>query len=167
MQALSKDDSILLMIRLMLLIEGKLGAELAKPRPGPVPKLSNLDILTILIFDGLVEQHQSLRGVYDYIKREYSGCFQLPNYANFARRSLTLTPLIDRLLKGLLTASELVFADSTPLAVCHPIRANHYRTLDRRSVGFGKNSAAAGSSSAGARSSRATAFWLRGGGNEV
>ena len=139
MQALSKDDSILLMIRLMLLIEGKLGAELAKPRPGPTGKLSDLEALTIMSFDGLVERHQSLRGVYDYIAREYSDCFVVPTYRNFVRQALRLTPLIARLLKSLLAEEEVVFADSTPLAVCHPIRANHYKTLDRRSVGFGKN----------------------------
>ena len=139
MQALSKDDSILLMIRLMLLIEDKLGRELAELRPGPTGKLSDLDILTIPAFDGLVERHGSLRGVYDYIAREYGDCFRLPAYQNFARRSRLLAPKISRLLKSLITKTETVFADSTPLSVCHPIRANHYRTLDRRSVGFGKN----------------------------
>ena len=62
MQALSKDDSILLIIWLMLLIEQKLGAALTEARPGPAAKLSDLEVLTILVFDGLVEQHQSLAG---------------------------------------------------------------------------------------------------------
>ena len=116
---------------MMLFIERRLGSDLGKTRPGPAAKLSDLDVLTILVFDGLVEQHQSLRGIYDYISREYSDCFRLPTYQNFARRS--------QLLMSLLTGEGVVFADSTPLAVCHPIRANHCRTLDRRSVGFGKN----------------------------
>ncbi len=76
----AKDNSIFLMIELMLLIEQKLGAALAKPRPGPISKLSDLELLTILAFDGLVEQHQSLRGIYNYIAREYSDCFRLPTY---------------------------------------------------------------------------------------
>ena len=124
---------------MMLFIERRLGSDLGKTRPGPAAKLSDLDILTILVFDGLVEQHQSLRGIYDYISREYSDCFRLPTYQNFARRSQLLLPKINRLLMSLLTGEGVVFADSTPLAVCHPIRANHCRTLDRRSVGFGKN----------------------------
>ncbi len=135
----AKDNSIFLMIELMLLIEQKLGAALAKPRPGPISKLSDLELLTILAFDGLVEQHQSLRGIYNYIAREYSDCFRLPTYQNFARRSLLLAPKISRLLKSLITKTETVFADSTSLAVCHPIRANHYRTLTKRTVGFSKN----------------------------
>ena len=55
-----------LTIRLMVLIEGKLGAELAKPRPGPTGKLSDLEAPTIMSFGGLVEQHQSLRVLLGY-----------------------------------------------------------------------------------------------------
>ena len=86
----AKDNSILLMIQLMLLIEQKLGAALAEPRPGPAGKLSDLEALTILAFDGLVERHQSLRGTYNYISRDYSDCFRLPAYANFSRQALRL-----------------------------------------------------------------------------
>ena len=122
-----------------LQIEQKLGAALTEARSGPATKLSDLEVLTIPVFDGLIEQHQSLRGIYAYIIREYGDCFRLPSYANFARRVLRLTPLVAQRLQSLPAKPKPVFADSTPLAVCHPIRANHYRTLDRRSVGFGKN----------------------------
>ena len=140
MQALSdKNNSVILLIWLMLFIDQKLDPQLAHPRPGPASKLPDLEALTILLFDGLVEQHQTLRGVYNYIRRDYGDCFRLPTYQNFARQALRLMPQIVRLLKALLAKEATVFADSTPLAVCRPIRANHYRTLSRKTVGFSRN----------------------------
>ena len=119
MQALSdKNNSIILLIQLMLFIDQKLGPKLA--RPGPAGKLPDLELLTILVFDGLVEQHQTLRGVYNYIRRDWADCFRLPSYQNFARAALRLLPQIVRLLKALLAKEATIFADSTPLAVCRP-----------------------------------------------
>ena len=61
----------------MLFIAQKL---VGKPvrRSGPPGKLSDLELLTILVYDGLVEQHPTLRGVYDYIKQECDDRFRLP-----------------------------------------------------------------------------------------
>ena len=60
----------------MLFIDQKLKATKSVRRSGPPGKLSELELLTILVCDGLVEQRPTLRGVYDYIKREYDDCFR-------------------------------------------------------------------------------------------
>ena len=84
MQALSnKDNSIILMIQLLLFIDRQLGLEPERSGPGRPAKLSDLEALTILAFDGLVEQHQTLRGIYNYIRRDYGDCFHLPTYQNY------------------------------------------------------------------------------------
>jgi len=44
-------------------------------RPGAESILSNSEIVTILIWDGLTESHQNLREIYDWIVREYKDCF--------------------------------------------------------------------------------------------
>ena len=122
MQALpSRNNSIILMIELMLFIDCRLESPALQTGPGRPAKLSDLEALTILAYDSLVEQHQTLRGAHSYIRREYSDCFQLPTYQNSAAHCLRLTPVMGRLLRLLLASPELVFADSTPMAVCHPI----------------------------------------------
>ena len=53
----------------MLFIDQKLKAGKSARRSGPATKLSELEVLTTLVYDNLVEQHQTLRGIYNYIRR--------------------------------------------------------------------------------------------------
>ena len=98
-----------------------------------------MEVLAILIFDGLVERHKTNKDVYRHIKREYGNCFNLPTYQNFQAQCLKLKPTLEELLKFILKSGRIAFLDSTPLEVCRPIRARKYKTLTRRSTGFTKN----------------------------
>ena len=79
----SKNNNIISMIHLMYFIEERFRSILNQPKPGAVGKISDLEILTIFIYDGLIERHRTFKRVCDYIKRKYGDCFRLPAYQNF------------------------------------------------------------------------------------
>ena len=138
----TRDNNILFIIKLMFFIEEHLPKRVSrklKNKRGRKSKLSDLELLTILAYDGLTEQHQTILGIYKYMKREYSDCFNLPRYQNFAAHCLRIEKLLEKCLRSICKDSEIAFWDSTPLEVCQPIRVASYKVLDRRSVGFTKN----------------------------
>lgn len=52
--------------------------------PGRQPALTDSEMVTILIWDGLTEPHKNLSSIYDWIAREYKDYFpKLPAYQNF------------------------------------------------------------------------------------
>src|ERR1700761_8869593 len=87
--------------------------------------LSDSELLTILIWDGLTEPHKNLSAMYAWIAREYPDCFPLlPKYQNFVAHVHRLLPQMIWLLQSSLASeAPLRFADSTMLPVCKPIRA--------------------------------------------
>jgi hypothetical protein len=93
-------------------------------RGGRPVGLSSSEIITILIWDGITESHQTLRHVYNWIKREYADCFpSLPSYKTFVMAAHSNLGMMMQLLQFLLHYdSTLRFVDSTMLEVC---------TLDR------------------------------------
>ena len=95
---------------------------------GQPPLLSESELLAILIQSALSENHQCLRGIYDWVSRQYPGWFRLPNYANFVAHTHRALPTLIELFKELL-ASEAPrrFADSTMLPVCRWVRAKSHR----------------------------------------
>lgn len=115
--------------------------QLSKPvRPGAKPRLSDSELLTILIWDGLTEPHKNLSSIYAWIAREYRDCFpRLPKYQNFVAHVHRLLPLLVQLLQTTLsTAAPLRFADSTMLPVCKLYRADRHKVA-RGVAAFGKN----------------------------
>ena len=102
--------------------------------------MTDLDLLTAIIWDGLCEQHQTIKGMYDWLAREYSSRWpNLPAYETFLRHYQRLTPQISQLLKGCLkTTSPLIFADSTLLPVCANHKAGRHRVA-RDSANWGRN----------------------------
>lgn len=102
--------------------------------------LSNSELLTILIWDGLCEPHKNLSSVYDWISREYGDCFpHMPTYQNFVAHVHRLLPKMVWLLQSLLaTTAPLRFADSTMLPVCKYIRAERHKVA-KGVAAFGKN----------------------------
>ena len=99
------------------------------PRPptgGRPPVLSDSEVMTIPIWDGLTEPHQQLKAAYDWMKRDYRGCFpRLPAYQNFVAHCHRLLPRLVWLLQATLSmATPLRFADSIMLEVCKPVRAD-------------------------------------------
>jgi len=114
---------------------------LPKPtKPGTKPILSDSELLTMLIWDGLTEPHKTLRAVYDWMGREYTDCFpKLPAYQNFVAHCHRLLPVLSWLLQSTLSsATPLRFADSTMLPVCKPVRADRHKVA-KGVAAFGKN----------------------------
>ena len=107
---------------------------------GAKPILTDSEIATILIWDGLTEPHKNLSAIYSWIQREYQDCFpRLPKYQNFVAHCHRLLPTLTWLLQSTLsTAAPLRFADSTMLPVCKPIRADRHKVA-RGIAAFGKN----------------------------
>lgn len=108
--------------------------------PGTRPTLSDSELLTILIWDGLTEPHKTLRSLYCWIAREYADCFpRLPKYQNFVAHCHRLLPTLVWLLQSTLsTAAPLRFADSTMLPVCKIFRADRHKVA-KGVAAFGKN----------------------------
>ncbi|MGB4420332.1 MAG: IS982 family transposase [Candidatus Saccharimonadales bacterium] len=102
--------------------------------------LRDSELLTILIWDGLNEPHKNLSAVYTWIAREYSDYFpKLPKYQNFVAHCHRLLPELVWLLQlFLVSGAPLVFADSTMLPVCKPIRADRHKVA-KDVARFGKN----------------------------
>lgn len=102
--------------------------------------LTNSELLTILVWDGLTEPHKNLSSVYAWIEREYGDYFpKLPKYQNFVAHVHRLLPSMVWLLEALLVSgAPLRFADSTMLPVCKPIRADRHKVA-RGIAQFGKN----------------------------
>jgi len=109
-------------------------------KPGAKSVLSDSELATILIWDGLTEPHQNLAEVYTWIKREYQDCFpRLPAYQNFVAHCHRLLPTLSWLLQSTLsTAAPLRFVDSTMLPVCRLVRAERHKVA-RGVAQFGKN----------------------------
>ncbi len=107
---------------------------------GRPPVLSDSELLTILIWDGLTEPHKNLSAVYSWIAREYRDCFpKMPRYQNFVAHCHRLLPTLSWLLQATLsTATPLRFADSTMLPVCKPVRADRHKVA-KGFAAFGKN----------------------------
>jgi hypothetical protein len=91
--------------------------------------LRDSEVVTILIFNLMVCQQQTLRQVYDWVGQYHSQDFpDLPNYQNFVKHCHRCIPLLNRLLSNLLMCeAELRFMDSTMLEVCRLVRRKYHR----------------------------------------
>ena len=109
-------------------------------KPGAQSTLTDSELLTILLWDGLTEPHKNLSALYTWIEREYGDYFpHLPKYQNFVAHVHRLLPRMVWLLQSLLASgTPLRFADSTMLPVCKPIRADRHKVA-RDVAQFGKN----------------------------
>lgn len=127
-------------VDLFVWVEDNLPKTKSSALGGRPPALTNSELLTILIWDGLNEPHKNLSAVYSWIKREYSDCFpKLPKYQNFVESCHRALPDMIWLLQSLLNHNaQLRFADSTMLPVCKPIRADRHKVA-RGFAQFGRN----------------------------
>src|SRR5580700_5386126 len=72
-------------------------------KPGVKSVLTDSELLTVLIWDGLTEPHKNLSAVYAWIEREYSDYFpRLPRYQNFVAHCHRLLPQLVWFLQTLL-----------------------------------------------------------------
>jgi hypothetical protein len=86
--------------------------------------------VTILIFNLLTCQQQTLRQIYDWVYQYHGSDFpNLPTYQNFVKHCHRLVPRLNQLLTSLLARkAELRFMDSTMLKVCELVRRKFHRT---------------------------------------
>jgi hypothetical protein len=107
---------------------------------GRPPALSDSELLTILIWDGLNEPHKTLKDTYSWIARDYADCFpKLPTYKNFVMHIHRSLPAMVWLLQSLLSYdAKLRFADSTMLQVCKNVRADRHKVA-KAVAAWGKN----------------------------
>jgi Transposase DDE domain len=103
--------------------------EMAPRRTGRRPVLRDSEVITILVFNLLTVQQQTLRQIYGWVRQYHRADFPaLPNYQNFVAHCHRVFPLLSTLL-GHVLASEasLRFLDSTMLEVCRLVRRGWHR----------------------------------------
>lgn len=103
----------------------------------PVPRLHrgrqivlrDSEVVTILAFNLLTCQQQTLQQIYDWVNQYHSNDFpKLPNYQNFVKHCHRLVPELAVLLNSLLAnEAELRFMDSTMLEVCRLVRRRWHK----------------------------------------
>lgn len=100
-----------------------------KKRVGRPAILRDSEVVTILAFNLLTVQQQTLRQVYDWVKQYHGSDFPaLPNYQNFVAHCHRILPLLNRLLGNLLESeAQLRFMDATMLEVCKLVRRRWHR----------------------------------------
>lgn len=126
-------------VDLFVWVDDTMPKQLPSASGGRPSSLSTSELLTILIWDGLNEPHQTLKDTYNWIKRDYGDCFKLPTYKNFVMLLHRNLPAMVWLLQTLLNYSaELRFADSTMLEVCKNIRADRHKVAASVAT-WGKN----------------------------
>lgn len=91
--------------------------------------LRDSEVITMLTFNLLCCQQQTIRQVYDWVYQYHQADFpNLPTYQNFLKHCHRVVPLLNQLLSGLLAdTAELRFMDSTMLEVCALVRRRWHR----------------------------------------
>lgn len=108
-------------------VDDQLGPTVRKA--GRPAVLRDSEVVTILAFNLLTVQQQTLRQIYDWASQYHRDDFpQLPNYQNFVAHCHRLLPALNQLLGQLLeTGTSLRFMDSTMLEVCRLVRRQWHR----------------------------------------
>jgi len=91
--------------------------------------LRDSEVVTILVFNLLTVQQQTLRQIYDWTKQyHHSDSPRTPTYQNFVAHCHRVLPLLNWLLCSLLMSeAQLRFMDSTMLEVCKLVRRRWHR----------------------------------------
>jgi hypothetical protein len=100
-----------------------------RQRVGRPSALRDSEVVTILVFNLLTVQQQTLRQIYDWVRQYHGSEFPtLPNYQNFVAHCHRLLPALNELLSQLLEVEAgLRFMDSTMLEVCRLVRRKWHR----------------------------------------
>lgn len=100
-----------------------------RPKGGRPSILRDSEVVTVLAFNLLTVQQQTLRQVYDWVRQYHSSDFpHLPNYQNFLKHCHRVVPVLTVLLDELLAhGAELRFMDSTMLEVCRLVRRRWHK----------------------------------------
>lgn len=116
------------LIPLFVMVDDAL-PETAKPLGGRPSILRDSEVVTILAFNLLTVQQQTLRQIYSWAQQYHQSDFpSLPNYQNFVKHCHRLIPVLNQLLSDLLIHDvELRFMDSTIIEVCTLLRRKFHR----------------------------------------
>jgi hypothetical protein len=98
-------------------------------RRGRKATLRDSEVITILVFNLLTCQQQTIRQIYDWVIQYHQTDFPtLPNYQNFLKHCHRIISQINFILDGLLESeAQLRFMDSTMLEVCKLVRRKYHR----------------------------------------
>lgn len=107
---------------------------------GRPSRLSDSELVTILIWNTITMRQKILRDIYDWIRIDYEAEFpNLPSYGNFIKHCHRLLPQLIEILNSLLSAqAPLRIMDSTMLQVCKLVRADAHKTC-KNIAQYGKN----------------------------
>lgn len=92
--------------------------------------LRDSEVITILVFNLLSVQQQTVKQVHDWVRQYHPDDFpKLPNYQNFLKHAHRAIPRMTTLLVSLLRSeAALRFMDSTMLEVCRLVRRAVHKT---------------------------------------
>ena len=115
------------LIPLFVLVDDSLPAQ--SVGRGRKATLRDSEVVTILVFNLLTTQQQTIRQIYDWVQQYHDSDFpHLPNYQNFLKHCHRVVPQIGFILDGLLRGeAQLRFMDSTMLEVCQLVRRQWHR----------------------------------------
>lgn len=124
---------------LYCLVDG-LVPKVQKPLGGRPQVLSDAELATVLLWNGLTVQQHTLKDVWKWLKREQRRNFpKIPGYKGFLAHCHRILSLLAGLLqKLLLTDSPVRLVDSTMLQVCRLCRADGHKVA-QGTAAFGRN----------------------------
>jgi hypothetical protein len=110
-------------------VDDAVASTIQTKRIGRLSVLRDSEVVTILVFNLLTCQQQTLRQIYDWVYQYHQEDFpSLPNYQNFVKHCHRFVPQLNQLLTGLLASeAPLRFLDSTMLEVCRLVRRKWHR----------------------------------------
>ncbi len=101
--------------------------------------ISNVEILTILIWNTVVLKQQTLKDIFNAVSLYHKDDFKtLPKYSSFVDHCHKSIPQFLILLETLLQSSPIGIVDSTMLPVCRIHRADSHKVAKGKAQ-FGKN----------------------------
>lgn len=114
--------------------------KISKPLGGRPTRLSESELITILIWNTLTVRQKTLKDMHSWLRLYHASEFpHFPSYPAFVSHCHRVTPLLHQLLTQLLCAdSPLRFMDSTMIPVCKLARADNHRVA-KDIAQFGKN----------------------------
>lgn len=111
------------------------------PAGGRPALLTDSELITILIWNTLVVQQQTLKGIYQWVRLYHTNEFPVmpSTYQGFVAACHRVTPMCLELLQRLLRSqAPVVMVDSTMVPVCKTKRANDHKVA-KGIAKFGKN----------------------------
>lgn len=126
-------------IDLYCLVESRVPS-VQKPQGGRPQILSDSELVTILLWNGLTVQQHTLKEIWRWLRREQKSNFpSTPTYKGFVAHCHRILRILEELLQRLLVPeSPIRLVDSTMLQVCKLSRTQSHKVAQGVAA-FGKN----------------------------